>query len=336
MSSATRATGRPRSTITKNPSPSARSSPSPTKPAEWQRDLSVSYDNIANVLRDAGDRQGALDYYKKSLAIREKLAKSDEARTEWQRDLAIGLERIGSSLSESGDNAGAIKALERELSICQQLIEKHPDDIQSRLISVVPHVRLADLKVSEKADHLQAALAILKPLAAEGGLDADRVQWIPGIEAALLQVPVQAAHEAKDYTKAAALQADLAQATEKDEVAQNGKAGARTASAVGGASWYQLFDKQFEAALASSGRAMDLQPDAVIYATNYAHAVMFLGREQEARALYLKYRGQRIAEGGDLWEVAIVKDFAELEKAGRTHPLMDEIRAAFSSGQTNK
>ena len=62
---------------------------------------------------------------------------------------------------------------------------------------------------------------------------------------------------------------------------------------------------------------------------------MFLGREQEARALYLKYQGQR-AEGFGLWEEVILKDFDEFEKAGLKHPLMDEIRAAFSSAQKNK
>ncbi len=145
------------------------------------------------------------------------------------------------------------------------------------------------------------------------------------------------ASEAIYYSKEAKLQAEIAQKVEKDEIAQNGKAGSKTASALLTASWHQLIAKQFQAALASSGRAIALQPDAVIYATNYAHALMFLGQKQQALAVYRKYIGQQIAEGGGRWEEEILNDFAELEKAGLPHlPLMDEIRAAFSSAQKNK
>jgi hypothetical protein len=56
---------------------------------------------------------------------------------------------------------------------------------------------------------------------------------------------------------------------------------------------------------------------------------MFLDRIDEARALYLKYRGQQV-EGDKSWEVVILGDFAELQKAGLTHPLMQEIEKAFA------
>ena len=57
---------------------------------------------------------------------------------------------------------------------------------------------------------------------------------------------------------------------------------------------------------------------------------MFLGRAKEARDLYLKYKGQRVAEGMGLWEEEVLKDFDALEKAGVTHPQMAEIRAALA------
>ena len=53
---------------------------------------------------------------------------------------------------------------------------------------------------------------------------------------------------------------------------------------------------------------------------------MFLGREKEARALYLAYKGKPVSEQDDrLWERVIVEDFAELRKAGLTHPMMADI-----------
>ena len=41
---------------------------------------------------------------------------------------------------------------------------------------------------------------------------------------------------------------------------------------------------------------------------------MFLGRVDEARALYLEYRGQKDVQEGKSWEAAILEDFADLQK----------------------
>jgi hypothetical protein len=46
---------------------------------------------------------------------------------------------------------------------------------------------------------------------------------------------------------------------------------------------------------------------------------MFLGRLDEARALYLKYRGQKDISDGKSWEAAILDDFADLGKSGLTN-----------------
>jgi hypothetical protein len=62
--------------------------------------------------------------------------------------------------------------------------------------------------------------------------------------------------------------------------------------------------------------------------TNRAHASMLLGRTDEAQTLYLAHRGE-ITQENKSWETVIREDFAELRKAGLTHPLMGEIEAAF-------
>ena len=56
---------------------------------------------------------------------------------------------------------------------------------------------------------------------------------------------------------------------------------------------------------------------------------MFLSRVDEARAIYLKYWGCQKVQGVKSWEAVVLEDFAELRKAGLTHPLMDEIAQAF-------
>ena len=53
---------------------------------------------------------------------------------------------------------------------------------------------------------------------------------------------------------------------------------------------------------------------------------MFLGRGEDSKALYLAHKGKPISgPDGQLWEYVIVEDFAELRKAGLTHPMMADI-----------
>jgi hypothetical protein len=58
---------------------------------------------------------------------------------------------------------------------------------------------------------------------------------------------------------------------------------------------------------------------------------MFGGREGEARAIYLRYRGRKIVQNGKSWEENVLEDFVEMRKAGLTHALMDEIEKTFAS-----
>ena len=55
-------------------------------------------DLIANVLRDQGDLTGALEAYRASLAIRQRLAAQDPANAGWQRDLSISQEKVANVL----------------------------------------------------------------------------------------------------------------------------------------------------------------------------------------------------------------------------------------------
>lgn len=59
-----------------------------------------------------------------------------------------------------------------------------------------------------------------------------------------------------------------------------------------------------------------------------AHTLMFLGHDDEAQDLYLRYRGQKI---GDVrWETAVLADFKSFHQKGRLHQLMDKIEKLFS------
>jgi hypothetical protein len=72
-------------------------------------------------------------------------------------------------------------------------------------------------------------------------------------------------------------------------------------------------------------RAHALLPDDLGIETNRAHALMFLERGEDAKALYFAHKGKPIGHDGELWERAIAEDFAEFRMAGLTHPMMAEI-----------
>jgi hypothetical protein len=58
---------------------------------------------------------------------------------------------------------------------------------------------------------------------------------------------------------------------------------------------------------------------------------MFLGRHDDARALYLKYRAEKNVQGDKSWETIILEDFVDLRKNGFQNPLMDEVEKAFAA-----
>ena len=64
--------------------------------AGWQRDLSVSYNKVGDVLKDQGNLPEALNAYRDSLAIAERLAKADPGNAQWQVDVAFAYWRLAS------------------------------------------------------------------------------------------------------------------------------------------------------------------------------------------------------------------------------------------------
>jgi hypothetical protein len=132
-----------------------------------------------------------------------------------------------------------------------------------------------------------------------------------------------AEHEAGHYDEAFNLAQDCTHALVSLEVPA-----AATAGAYLSLSWAALFVRKFPEALAASERSLALKPGLTAQ-TNRAHALMFLGRTADAKAIYLAHKGESLSQQGKTWEKVIDDDFSELRKAGLTHPLMDETEKAF-------
>jgi uroporphyrinogen-III decarboxylase len=76
--------------------------------ADWQRDLSVSYDRVGDVLVLQGNLSDALSSYRAGLVIRERLAASDAGNADWQWDLSVSYDRVGEVLVKQGNLSRAI------------------------------------------------------------------------------------------------------------------------------------------------------------------------------------------------------------------------------------
>ena len=117
-----------------------------------------------------------LPLFKAALAIRERLAKADPENAGWQRDLAISNERLGDICLQQENPVEARQAFERALGAYEALITRNQGDVPSQLYSVVPRWRLSRLDPKNARRYLEAALAILTPLAAQT-LNR-RVRWL--------------------------------------------------------------------------------------------------------------------------------------------------------------
>ena len=140
-------------------------------------------------------------------------------------------------------------------------------------------------------------------------------------------------HKAGNYASAFAHAQNYLSIVEAVETKIKSGPGKLTAGACVGLSWHALFVKKFADAASFADRAVQLDPPEVIALINKAHALMFLGRTDEARALYLAHRGEKI-DDKRTWEDGVTGDFAELRKAGLSDPLIDEVTRDLSGQES--
>lgn len=104
-----------------------------------------------------------------------------------------------------------------------------------------------------------------------------------------------------------------------------------TASRIAGLGYKFVFAREFAKALEAVEQALTLAPDTVWFNLVRADALMFLGHADEARAVYLQYRGRKDVLGEKSWDAVVLQNFTDLRKAGLSDPLMDQIEREFSS-----
>jgi tetratricopeptide (TPR) repeat protein len=118
--------------------------------AEWQHDLSVSYDDVGDIQVAQGDLKGALKSYSDSLAIRERLAKSDPGNAEWQRDLYVSFNKIGDAQEALGDIGDALKSYDEGFAIAERLAKSDPVNALWQYDLGISDERIGDARMAQR------------------------------------------------------------------------------------------------------------------------------------------------------------------------------------------
>jgi tetratricopeptide (TPR) repeat protein len=305
--------------------------------AGWQRDLSVSYERVGDVLVAHGNLAEALKSFRDDLAIRERLAKADASNAGWQRDLSWAYAKVGDVLVAQGNLADALKSFRDGLAIRERLAKADPTNAGWQRDLSWAYTKVGDVLVAQ--GNLAEALKSFRDGIAIGErpakADPNNAGWQRDLSRAytkvgdVLVVQGNLAEALKSFRDGLAITARLVAKDESNARWRNDLQ--FHISRIGSLAYRFDLVRDFAAGLEATDLAISLAPEKIWLYANRAHALLFLGRVEEARALYLQYRGEKKVEGEKSWEAVVLEDFAELRRGGLTHPLMDEIEMLFAA-----
>jgi tetratricopeptide (TPR) repeat protein len=267
----------------------------------------------------------------------ERLARSDPGNADWQHDMALAYDKVGDVLLAQDNLAEALKSYRDELTIVDQLVRADPGNPGWQRDLSMSYEMIGDVQVKQgdlaaALEAYQASLAIRERLAQSNPGNAG---WQRDLSVSynkigdVLKAQADLTGALKCYRNSLAIRQRLLALDSGNAQWQSDLRA--MVDRIGGLAYSFLLARDFTSALDAADQTIALAPDLVWLYSNRAHALMLLGRTDEARNAYVKYRGEAIVNDGKSWESAILEDFAELRAAGLTDPLMDEIEKLFTS-----
>ncbi len=113
--------------------------------SQAQRDLSISYNKLADVAVAVGDTVRAQQLFTDGLAIRRRLAEADPTNSQAQRDLSVSYEKLGDVAVAVGDTVRAQQLFTDGLAIRRRLAEADPVNAGKQRDLVISLVQLGQL-----------------------------------------------------------------------------------------------------------------------------------------------------------------------------------------------
>jgi tetratricopeptide (TPR) repeat protein len=151
-----------------------------------QDDLVDTMWDVADIYRQLGDLDGALETHQKRLAILERLVASHDSE-DLKRDIAHSLIAIGNLKASLGDYQEAADCERRALTLSQALLDSNPTNDRLRYSVMVSHCSLAsvlnsDKRYPEAIGETRKALAIATQLSAQDPNDMDLQRFLAEID----------------------------------------------------------------------------------------------------------------------------------------------------------
>src|SRR5712692_290730 len=113
--------------------------------ADYQRDLSVSYSKLGDLMRGLGRGEEARSLYTRTLEMRERLAEAEPDRADYQRHLSVSYNRLGDLMRALGRGEEARSLFTRALEMRERLAEAEPDRADYQRDLSVTYNKLGDL-----------------------------------------------------------------------------------------------------------------------------------------------------------------------------------------------
>jgi tetratricopeptide (TPR) repeat protein len=289
--------------------------------------------NFGTALMANNKADQALETFRTELAARQQLAAIDPAKIDWLVDVLNARNRIAEALRKQGKTTEAVETSRETLAEGEPLAKKVPDNSSLVQALVWSSVSLCAAAV-EQNDSISAASDCAHTMELQRslvGLEPNNAGYKKALLELEKQVPalqLKAANETGRYVEALALQEQIAARVEGEETKFAGKPGNNTAGELANVAWQALLAGEPDKAIAACERSLALQPGDPVAEINRAHALMYLDRGVEARAIYEAHKADLFPDNKS-WPQVMVEDFAELRKARREHPLMAEIEAAL-------
>jgi tetratricopeptide (TPR) repeat protein len=297
----------------------------------WQRALAQSHARLGRSLKAQNDLSGALASYRAGFAIMAVLATNDSGNTDMQHDLSSILREMGEVLQARGELDEALAIYQKSVVVRKALIQRDPRNGNWQRQLAVTNDNIGDV-LTAKGDPAGALAAYRESLAIEEVLvkkDPGNLQWQDDLI-------ITSTHVGDTLVAAGRHEEALASNVERVKICRGRYAASRSdvsrsdlVDALGSLSFVLLFNRQPADALTAAQEALALDPSAVWIETNHAHALLFLDRFEEAKAIYLANKDKSVGNNR-MFKEAVKDDFAEFQKYKIANPRMNEIDVLIS------
>jgi tetratricopeptide (TPR) repeat protein len=120
--------------------------------ADFARDLSVSYNKLGDLHLGLGHGEQALEFYQKSLDLREELRQRNPQSADFARGLSVSYNKLGDLHLGLGHGEQALDFYQKDLAIAEELRQRNPQSADFARDLFVSYWRMAALAETTSID----------------------------------------------------------------------------------------------------------------------------------------------------------------------------------------